>query len=305
VEMTSYCVEYSKSNRAGCKVCKGKIDKDALRIGSTVPGDGDYDMTSWRHLECQKKPKAMDSLDMLQGLDTLSEADQAKVKVWFEAASAPKSATKKRKADEVDGGEGGSEELPSLTSASIKKMKAGELKAALGAHGLSTSGKKADHVARLQEVADRQAADGKFGALKIDQLKDALRENGQLLGGVKEELVDRCVDGFLFGALPRCPECGGAVLKVKYPVNESGSGPALYGHGGQGQFFCPGFYDDDHWHRCKFGSSDVERTPWKDTTTSASASNAPPPAKSVAKSKKQATAKVSKKPEVAMPSDDD
>ena len=32
-----------------CKGCGTKIDKSALRIGTTVPGPGDYDMTSWRH----------------------------------------------------------------------------------------------------------------------------------------------------------------------------------------------------------------------------------------------------------------
>jgi len=38
MSMTSYLVEYAKSNRAGCKVCKGKIDKDELRIGTEAPG---------------------------------------------------------------------------------------------------------------------------------------------------------------------------------------------------------------------------------------------------------------------------
>ena len=53
---TTYSVEYAKSNRAACKVCKAKIDKDALRIGTTAPGPGDYMMTSWRHLEYVARP---------------------------------------------------------------------------------------------------------------------------------------------------------------------------------------------------------------------------------------------------------
>ena len=39
---TRYCVEYAKSNRSTCKGCKLKIDKDILRIGTTVSGLGDY-----------------------------------------------------------------------------------------------------------------------------------------------------------------------------------------------------------------------------------------------------------------------
>ena len=53
---TLYCLEYAKSNRSTCKGCGQKIDKDELRIGSTVPGEGDYDMTSWKHLGCQMVP---------------------------------------------------------------------------------------------------------------------------------------------------------------------------------------------------------------------------------------------------------
>ena len=43
-----YSVEPAKTNRASCKVCKQKIDKDALRIGTETMGAGDYTMTSWR-----------------------------------------------------------------------------------------------------------------------------------------------------------------------------------------------------------------------------------------------------------------
>ena len=53
---TLYCVEYAKSNRSTCKASGLKIEKDELRIGSIVPGEGDYDMTSWRKLEHQKVP---------------------------------------------------------------------------------------------------------------------------------------------------------------------------------------------------------------------------------------------------------
>ena len=43
-----YSVEPAKSNRSSCKVCKQKIDKDALRIGTETMGAGDFTQTSWR-----------------------------------------------------------------------------------------------------------------------------------------------------------------------------------------------------------------------------------------------------------------
>ena len=66
-----YLVEPAKSNRALCKQCKVKIDKGLLRIGTVTPGPGDYDITSWRHLECQKMPKGLD-LANLTGFDALT-----------------------------------------------------------------------------------------------------------------------------------------------------------------------------------------------------------------------------------------
>ena len=55
----SYCVQYAASNRSTCKTCKTKIDAAALRIGTITPGPGDYDITSWRHLACNKQPKGL------------------------------------------------------------------------------------------------------------------------------------------------------------------------------------------------------------------------------------------------------
>jgi hypothetical protein len=60
----------------------------------------------------------------------------------------------------------------------------------------------------------------------------------------------------MFGALPRCPECGGGILRVYYKEK--------FGHGGQGSFSCPGFFDDDVFKRCAFKSDCVERLPWQE-----------------------------------------
>jgi len=249
---TTYCIEYAKSNRASCKVCKAKIDLHAVRMGTSSPGPGDYLMTSWRHLECQKKPKALSSLTEVSGLDALQPDDKAKVEAWFAAAAAPagKSAGGKRKA------EGDASTDAAIDLSNLKKMKSAELKAALEAYGMPTTGKKKEQVTALEEVRSRQEAEASYAAKSIAELKDTCALNGQLKGGNKQELVDRCVDGLLYGALPKCTLCGGGLLRVVYP--------SKYGHGGQGRFSCPGFYDDDTFKRCSFTSNSVERDAWKE-----------------------------------------
>eukprot|EP00854_Cymbomonas_tetramitiformis_P021667 gene21667-26060_t len=76
----------------------------------------------------------------------------------------------------------------------------------------------------------------KYRKMNVGQLKQVLKANHQLLGGTKDELAARCVDGEKWGALPTCPMCGKGRLKVAYQG---------HGHGGQGTFSCPGFFDED------------------------------------------------------------
>ena len=246
---TTYCVEYAKSNRSTCKVCKAKIEMGAIRIGTSAPGPGDYMMTSWRHLDCQKKPKALTSTSEISGLFTLSHGDQIKVNAWFEQQMAPKASPKKRKAGAVEGAD-------AAVMGDPKKMKAAELKAALTAAGLPISGKKADHVKALEEVVQRTKLDAKYSAFSVDKLKETLGLNNAIKSGAKQELIDRCVDGALYGALPRCPDCGGGVLKVTYP--------SKYGHGGEGRYYCPGYHDGDCFLRCSFTTTTVARPTWQD-----------------------------------------
>jgi len=106
-------------------------------------------------------------------------------------------------------------------------------------------------------VAERAAVEAKYSKLSVPQLKELLALNKQLKGGIKQELVDRCVDGKMYGALPRCPECGGGLLRVVYTQK--------YGHGGQGTFSCPGFFDDDVFKRCPHTSNTADRLPWHES----------------------------------------
>lgn len=52
---TRFCIEYAKRGTAGCKKCKQKIEKQALRIGKIVPNpfsDSGGEMKQWFHVEC-------------------------------------------------------------------------------------------------------------------------------------------------------------------------------------------------------------------------------------------------------------
>ncbi len=59
----------------------------------------------------------------------------------------------------------------------------------------------------------------------------------------------------MYGALPRCSECGAGRLRVRYSTR--------WGHGGSGTFTCPGFFDDDEFVPCRNVQESAERVKWK------------------------------------------
>eukprot|EP00808_Paulinella_micropora_P031940 g78813.t1 len=75
-----------------------------------------------------------------------------------------------------------------------------------------------------------------------------LKANGMIVGGKKNELVQRIIWCREQGCLPRCPKCGGGILKV------SGK-----------NFKCPGYMDDTTFKSCNYTTdgSDCTFVPWK------------------------------------------
>jgi len=264
--MPEYSVEYAKSNRSTCKGCKVKIDKDTLRIGVSVEGDGDYMMTSWRHLACIMKPNALGSLDYLAGYGSLRPVDAALVRDWFDKKMDVVAAAK-RQAD-VD-----SALLAASSPASTpKKAKvASKLPAtppSFGASSASSSSAGTPSTAQTSdEIGKIDVANALFCTLSIDALKQCLRANDQLLSGNKADLVERCVDRKVYGNLPRCPQCGIGRLKCSYSRK--------YGHSGNGLFTCPGGYDDDEYKRCSYRSATAVRPAWVVTEHEVAAPKSP------------------------------
>lgn len=79
-------------------------------------------------------------------------------------------------------------------------------------------------------------------------LREYLRENDQAMTQAKkDELIERVADGEVFGALPRCPVCGGGKIRFN----------------NKRVYYCPGYMDDDVFQSCTFTSATIKRNPWK------------------------------------------
>eukprot|EP01113_Clastostelium_recurvatum_P018160 TRINITY_DN2141_c0_g2_i1.p1 TRINITY_DN2141_c0_g2~~TRINITY_DN2141_c0_g2_i1.p1 ORF type:complete len:296 (-),score=95.45 TRINITY_DN2141_c0_g2_i1:191-1039(-) len=81
--------------------------------------------------------------------------------------------------------------------------------------------------------------------MSVQELKDRMKANDQLVGGTRNELVSRIADYIQNGVMPRCPSCFGGRLKP------SGTG-----------YKCPGFRDDDHHHFCNYKTTSAVRPAW-------------------------------------------
>jgi len=98
----NYSIEYAKTGRSACKnsKCKGKIEKDALRIGKKFPSSrftDDGEQTDWYHWNCmfdaltraRKDTKKIESENDLQGFIGLADADQALIRKAIKNGSFP------------------------------------------------------------------------------------------------------------------------------------------------------------------------------------------------------------------------
>lgn len=83
----------------------------------------------------------------------------------------------------------------------------------------------------------------------INELKDLLKKNNQKISGSKPELVVRCSEGKLLGALPNCPKCFGGKLRFNIKT---------------GEYSCPGYMEDTEMINCNFKSNDIQRNTWLD-----------------------------------------
>ena len=81
-----------------------------------------------------------------------------------------------------------------------------------------------------KEDRDRAIAYSNYAGLNNDQLKDVLRWNNQIVGGTKDVLLVRIIDGHLNGRIALCPTCG----KGKLKLSEDGT-----------SISCNGYFNED------------------------------------------------------------
>jgi len=236
--------------------------------------------------------KGMDSLSPSQqtkvmkhvfgdGEDSSSSDEDDDIPIHKLAAKSPK--TKKRKLESSDDDEP-PRKRRKLSMDDIDGMKVSELKAECKAYGLAAGGRKREIQQRLRDfvaakakeddLSDEQKAQQKalrkaekkrfhelvqdLQSLRVVDLKAMLSHNAVIRTGNKADLIERVADCKMYGTYPRCPECGGGVLRVRYS-------PHKFGHNGQGIWHCKGYMEDDEFVRCNFRTTDtMERAKWRE-----------------------------------------
>ena len=155
-----------------CKQCKAKIDKDAPRLGVESVRDN-YNAISWYHPQCynpsKKKIEALCEVTEIRGLDMLpTEAQKVFIDVW-------------------------------------ENIKSGKRRA--GTQSSGASNKRPKTIKEEMDVLEQEnpILTEKYLKMKVPELKKVLHANKQLVGGTKDALVARCVDGEQYGAIPICP----------------------------------------------------------------------------------------------------
>lgn len=257
-------VEYAKSGRAGCKHCKAKIDKDALRIGhKTIAQGGDegaedataraashvLESTKWYHRECFSvmkgkvwfKKNLPEDASCCGGFEALKAEDQELVIATFvtcrgetQEANVPDMPTPSKKREAPgDVQEGSAQKQPKLDVAPAP----GSLQ------GVLTD----DQFKAFQVAKDA------FAKKNVAQLGAMLAKNGLPKSGAKHILIERAAEGKALGVPPLCPTCEKGRLQFSRMT---------------GDISCPGFFDDDakRFKKCKGPSADFDmvRAEWQE-----------------------------------------
>jgi len=242
---TTFSIERAPSGKASCKKCKEKILKDEFRIGthSPSPNSDKYAFTSWHHVACFAKPRKMKELSMEDFVDTIlqdkSDLLQDHREEVLEGLNSKKAVTPKKTSSSSAAATAPDEKK---SEAHIKLLRWKRIAEKLSVKDEDDEGvkpvkkkmkKEMDSIdlSTVSDIERKEAAAYKeYSHCNIENLKDVLRWNRQVVGGVKDILLQRIVDGHLNGRLENCPSC----LKGKLKLNDDGEIVS-----------CPGHFDDE------------------------------------------------------------
>jgi len=101
-----------------------------------------------------------------------------------------------------------------------------------------------------EELAKEAKFRQKLQNYTVSRLRSVLVRNGQKKGGNKDELINRCTDGIIYGALPKCPLCKTGFLYYA-----------------TGMYRCNGTFDRQAQRKtlCSYETDEVKRTKWKNS----------------------------------------
>ncbi|CAD8059947.1 unnamed protein product [Paramecium primaurelia] len=261
---------YAPSNRATCKGCYAKINKEELRLSNIVDEDH-YHQEHHFHADCfQLKPAFKNATykDIFH-VENLSKADQEKVKAILEKLQKsefkkkpqqkkvnPKSKQSKPKKNNVEDDSDSDEDYKN-TKKQSKKVEKKEKKQETIKKSESSENESDDEEPDVFVLYDK-AQKEEFRKIQKElekksagQLKQMLKANDQKQTGNKGELIERIADCMIKGCLEKCPNCSGGRPKFN-PIQKI--------------FKCPGYMDDTEFRFCNkvFGPKDLKRIPWVD-----------------------------------------
>lgn len=282
-----FSVERAKSGRAKCKGCNQAIPKDSVRLGikgelepGSEVGGGGFSMAEsqkWFHMniDCVCKFRKASAwwqtntpdVESVRGLESDLEGETENVEELLEnlrnigvrspstaasSISGSVSGRGKRKErseatsnihnDDDDDLLDGDEPSPSAR----KKSKPNVPTKLARATGEGGSRYTAEALSK-EQVEKIKIEMLKLRSYKNDDLKKILKQNEQILSGKKEDLIERCAEGLVLGAIPKCPTCSKRVLRFDRET---------------GNYSCPGSFEGGQMVKCKFSSDDVDRLPW-------------------------------------------
>jgi hypothetical protein len=163
-------VEYAKTSRSSCGVCKKLLNEGASRVGKNSPSPfHDGYITKWFHVPCffKKEKKNISRVGQIVGWDQLRPHDQAQLRAFIPEDTS------------TDGGDSGTSSSASASS-------------------LSAAGATMGDLWNLKDAIERD--------MQLKDLKAVLDHNKMQSSGGRSTLVSRVAEAIYFG-VASCPMC--------------------------------------------------------------------------------------------------
>uniref|UniRef100_A0ACD5TFQ5 Uncharacterized protein n=1 Tax=Avena sativa TaxID=4498 RepID=A0ACD5TFQ5_AVESA len=226
-------IEVAQSARASCRRCSEKITKGTVRVSSKLEGQG------WYHVSCFLEMSPTATVEKFPGWETLSHEDTGAILDVIKKGTASKQQTtskgSKRKNGENDMQDHKAPKLDGSVSEAAKPNK-GKLVVPCDSN---TSSADLHQKLKVQSDTLWKLKDELKKHVSTAELRDMLEVNEQDPSGPERDLLERCADGMLFGALGPCPVCTSC----------------LYYYGGHYQ--CNGYVSE--WSKCTYTTTQPVR----------------------------------------------